>query len=58
MKSCYIKSDPFKTVLCQDLNRVKNKPYTETVESNGRPDEVIKAGNQSKQEIEVRVKKK
>lgn len=56
MKSCYIKFDPFKTVLCQDLNRVKNKPYTETVESNGRPDEVIKAGNKSKQEM--RVKKK
>ncbi|XP_025107541.1 ubiquitin carboxyl-terminal hydrolase 19-like [Pomacea canaliculata] len=27
--------------LHEDLNRVKNKPYTETVESNGRPDEVV-----------------
>lgn len=25
----------------QDLNRVKKKPYTETVEDQGRPDEVV-----------------
>ena len=28
--------------LHEDLNRVKKKPYTETVDSDGRPDEVCK----------------
>lgn len=27
--------------LHEDLNRVRKKPYTETVESNGRPDEIV-----------------
>lgn len=26
--------------LHEDLNRIQNKPYTETVDSDGRPDEV------------------
>ena len=28
-------------LLNQDLNRIKKKPYTETVEDRGRPDEVV-----------------
>ena len=31
--------------LHEDLNRIKKKPYTETVDSDGRPDEVFKAFN-------------
>ena len=27
--------------LLQDLNRIRKKPYTETVEDRGRPDEVV-----------------
>lgn len=30
--------------LHEDLNRIQNKPYTETVDSDGRPDEVNACG--------------
>lgn len=30
--------------LHEDLNRIQNKPYTETVDSDGRPDEVRVGG--------------
>ena len=30
-------------LLLQDLNRIKEKPYTDTVDSDGRPDEVGQA---------------
>lgn len=30
--------------LHEDLNRIQNKPYTETVDSDGRPDEVSQGG--------------
>lgn len=30
--------------LHEDLNRIQNKPYTETVDSDGRPDEVSQSG--------------
>lgn len=30
--------------LHEDLNRIQNKPYTETVDSDGRPDEVRVVG--------------
>lgn len=30
--------------LHEDLNRIQNKPYTETVDSDGRPDEVRDGG--------------
>ena len=32
-------------IFYQDLNRVKNKPYTQTVDSDGRRDEVSKFEN-------------
>lgn len=31
--------------LHEDLNRIQNKPYTETVDSDGRPDEVRVGGS-------------
>lgn len=32
--------------LHEDLNRIQNKPYTETVDSDGRPDEVSQGWGQ------------